>query len=563
MTADPASDLTAAPPAGGPPAPRERRRWWHLSTREGRPLVAHPHFGERATLLLFVCLAVLLLPLLQSDLWFDEILTWGDYGLRRYLGTVLTSYKVANNHILYSAILWVWLRLWDALAADYLWARLAMFHYLEVVLRLPSLLMGAATVWAMGRAGRRFFGLGGGFMVALLTAFSPIFLSFCWQVRGYSLSIMLGAFATIGALYLWQGERRRGLWWYVPAALLLPWTIPTNLMLSVSLWGFLAWSFWRRGSLRRELPLLGLLGLATAGGLAPYLPILPKLFAVLETTQGWDSGAAVLANLLLALAAQGGMFLLACLALRRQPELRDELAQPLPPGDVRAALPALLCWSLLPAALVALWRAPFPRGFAVYLAAGVFAAMYCYREGAIRRNRYFYLLVFFILSSTLVVSRISSNVTARALRRGEYRQDLLCQFYAGSHDLSNALSYLNASPEIPASTRIFLEYEQFPSAESYWRGLGRDRQQLECLNGGTQFPLRLRREAYKYATQLVLAYNQERAETLYRQVTGQTARLQELGRSGELGVFRVVLPVSGPGEGPLFEPDPPSPGVRI
>ena len=46
-----------------------------------------------------------------SDLWFDELVTLFDFAVKPHLGDIFLSYPVANNHILFSFSLWIWLHL--------------------------------------------------------------------------------------------------------------------------------------------------------------------------------------------------------------------------------------------------------------------------------------------------------------------------------------------------------------------------------------------------------------------------------------------------------------------
>lgn len=492
-----------------------------------KPVHSLPWFRRWGVVLVLLAFAVLALEYMRADLWFDELLTLHDYGLRPRLLDVFRQYKVANNHILFSAVLWVWLHL----------VRFGS----EEVMRFPSLLTAVLTIVLMERHGRRLFGRPAGFLLALVMAFSPVYLCFFYQLRGYSMSIFLGVVATIGSLYLVRGERQRGLRFFIPAAILLPGVIPSNVLVNLSLLLFVGVSSVRDGSWRRQKRLLALLGLASVGGLVLYLPILPKVVKVLTTTQGWDSGLRVTVHLVAALAAHAGIAGTVLFGLSRQRDV-SESYRGQPPPVLAAALPVLFACCALPILLVALLRAPFPRAFLAYLGPFTFCALWFYRPVLMRLNKYFYLTVFFVLSNALVWTRMTAFATQRELARGAYPQDLLQQYYGRNKDISTAAAHLAYSPMVTPQTKIFIEFEFYQSLATYWAGIGKRRSQIECLRGGSLFPLKLAQTHYRYLPQLVLAYNAARARQAYKNATGIDAELQPVVSPGELTIFRVLIP---------------------
>ena len=109
------------------------------------PLADTPGFQKWGLIGLLILFTVFTLDFMRTDLWFDELLTLGDYGAQQHLSGVFTNYEVANNHILFSAALWIWLRV-------------IRFIIAEEVLRFPCLLLALITISTLYVHGRRLFG---------------------------------------------------------------------------------------------------------------------------------------------------------------------------------------------------------------------------------------------------------------------------------------------------------------------------------------------------------------------------------------------------------------------
>ena len=144
---------------------------------EAVPLVQTAAFGRFALIAILVGFSLLGFSYLSSDFWLDEMLTVVDYASSDDITTIFRHYPVANNHILYSAVLWVWLNLVPGA--------------LEVGARLPCFVMAVATLCCMYLIGRSLMDRAAGFFMALLMGFSPIYLGFFYQMRGYGLAILL------------------------------------------------------------------------------------------------------------------------------------------------------------------------------------------------------------------------------------------------------------------------------------------------------------------------------------------------------------------------------------
>jgi mannosyltransferase len=85
----------------------------------------------------------------------------------------------------------------------------ATFGDSDLALRLPSALLGAASVLAMFRLGRRLFSPATGFWAALVTALMPFHLFYSQETRMYSLVFLLSALAILSMARLWSESGRR------------------------------------------------------------------------------------------------------------------------------------------------------------------------------------------------------------------------------------------------------------------------------------------------------------------------------------------------------------------
>ena len=546
------------------------------------PLADTPGFQKWGLIGLLIFFTVFTVDFMRTDLWFDELLTLGDYGTQQHLGGVFTSYEVANNHILFSAALWTWLRV-------------IRFVMAEEVLRFPCLLLALITISTLYVHSRRLFGNAAAYLLAVLLAFSPIFLSFFYQLRGYGLTIFLSLVATLGAFYIISGQRRKGTVMYVIGTVLLPGVIPSNLLFNGSLFLFLSWTLAARERspwqlaltyasmlvlviLRETLPFwfawfgsgatialmsVGIVvclpvlvwccwpvmrqiwipAIATVAGMAIYVPIWDDFRRVISSTGGWASGPAVAGHWFIAIAAHLGLFVIGCLCLRKQPKMRDvvdDAKDGKAPG-LRGSLWLLALCCIVPMLDVALWRAPYPRAFLAYLVPLTFCALIPFRNSFCRVDRFFLLLIFFILANDVVWFRLSDHYTRIALHRGEYRQDLIQQFYTRNEDIYYTTRALAQSPIMGSRTRIFVDFHEYIAFAQYWQWRGGRLDQVECLNGGGgRFAPRLKPQVYQFYPQLIVSYDPEFAQKSYEETLGLTVQLQEVYLPSPMRLFRVI-----------------------
>ena len=128
---------------------------------------------------------------IQQSLWYDEIFTLLHF-VEKPISYIVTHYITANNHILYSILSHVSIRL---------------FGDSELGIRLPALLFGILAVPALYFLARDAFGRRNGALSAFLLVISPYHIYYTQEARGYSGLIF---FSILSVLFLGkalQGNR--------------------------------------------------------------------------------------------------------------------------------------------------------------------------------------------------------------------------------------------------------------------------------------------------------------------------------------------------------------------
>jgi len=397
-------------------------------------------------------------PWLLSDLWYDEIVTLTDFAIGpRHDASILhvfRSYPVANNHVLFSAVAWCWVRFLQFSSAEYL-------------LRMPSVAFGVLTLLWILRDWPKWLGQRVAGVTAVLFAMSPVFCGFSWQLRGYSLSMLLGAVAVSGVMELTTGSHRRGLLLSVPAAFLLPLVIPTNALLPAAL--LLVPVFLGAGdpSLAVRVRRVAPVAVATLLGCSYYLTILPQFLHAAKETQGWPNGWLVFGNVLLGLLAHLGPLLL-LFAGRGRAVLRP------PDASVESWARLRLGWVLLLAGLVvvlvfvlALPSPPFPRVFLVFVPALSLAVMLGVRDLGFWSRVQPLMLIGLVVMHGYVWDRATTWLTQQQMRQGKYPQNLVQQFYRGDTELSGICRKVRAGEWRDRLVVIVAEHD-FPTFRYYW-----------------------------------------------------------------------------------------------
>ena len=407
-----------------------------------------------------VLLLVRLVPHLLSDLWYDEVVTLADFAIgpshANSILHVFRSYPVANNHVLFSAISWLWVRILHFNAAEYL-------------LRLPSLLFAFLTLFCIVWQWRKWLGVRVAGYAGLFLASSPVFAGFACQFRGYSLSILLGTLAVTGTMELASGSYRRGLLYCVPVALLLPLVIPTNALLVIGHLIFLLCWCWPDLSLGRRLKRLLPVAVGLGLGCAFYLTIWPQFTKAAAQTAGWSSSWPVAGNLALAMLAHSGpLALLFALKGFSLPWWRRRVADA---GGVLAW--RLFASCMLPVLLVLLLlrSAPFPRVFLVFLPTFSFCIMLTFRELKFWRDGRILLVVGLVVMHGFLWDRATTQLTEWQLGAGRHPQNLLQQYYRSSSALSDVARWARQDNGAERLLVVTDAYD-FPTLRYYWGLVG-------------------------------------------------------------------------------------------
>jgi 4-amino-4-deoxy-L-arabinose transferase-like glycosyltransferase len=145
---------------------------------------------------------------LNTDLWFDELLTLLNY-VRMPFGFIIARLPDQNNHIVFSLLSHASVQLFGESA----WA-----------VRLPSVIFGVLSLWALFLLGRRVLNTREALLACALATVSYHHIWFSQNARGY----MGLLFFSILATWIWVEARNRNdwRWWaaYVLAVALGMWT---------------------------------------------------------------------------------------------------------------------------------------------------------------------------------------------------------------------------------------------------------------------------------------------------------------------------------------------------
>jgi hypothetical protein len=181
-----------------------RMGWWRPTSSE--TTFPKPAWNRGNVILIAILLTATLLRLyrLNQGLWIDEIDTLVSYA-RAPFGEIVTSYKTQNQHFLYT----LFAHTFFVLFGESAWT-----------LRLPAVLFGVASIWALYLFAREVTDLREALLSAALLAFSYHHVWFSQNARGYSGLL----FWTLLASWLFVKGLERQLpriWLYYAAAVVL------------------------------------------------------------------------------------------------------------------------------------------------------------------------------------------------------------------------------------------------------------------------------------------------------------------------------------------------------
>lgn len=211
---------------------------------------------------------VLRLPGLGAGLWYDEIQTLVQY-VRQPMGTLVTTFDSTNQHLLYSVL-----------------ARMAVLAGGEsaATLRLPAVLLGAASLAAVVVFARRWLPAREGWLAAILLLVSYHHIWFSQNARGYT-GLLLGTLAGTAVFLdlLRRPTTPRLVWTY---AVVMALAVLTHVTALVVVAAHGAVWLWQVRSLEQGPRRWGpFAALALSGSLALlfYSPVLPQFVATLTT----------------------------------------------------------------------------------------------------------------------------------------------------------------------------------------------------------------------------------------------------------------------------------------
>lgn len=362
-----------------------------------------------------------------AELWYDEVLTLQRFVLPHYYeGGILTlfrDYPIANNHLLANAITICWLNLTGDIFG-------------EVLFRIPALLAGIGTIALVMFHWRKHLGDIPAALAGLMLAVSPVFTAYAYQLRGYSLAMLLATAAVSGILELANGKKNTGFILTALSGVLLPLVMPSNLVLAPVVC-ILSVALLREKSLAWKQCLLYQLPwcIGCCLGAAYYVTIFDQFKRAMAEPDGWNSSWLVLANVLLAFIVHALAWLIALIAAAWK-ATADERNQTKP--AVKTALAGIIAMVLALAAACLAARAdhaPFPRVFLIFLPVATFLLVRVSNGFSRYVNLHAAKIAVAIIVVGVVAERFSEALTDYQLKQGRIPDNLLQQYYRGAVDL--------------------------------------------------------------------------------------------------------------------------------
>jgi mannosyltransferase len=223
-----------------------------------------------AALAVVLALAALLrLPGVNTELWYDEIATLV-ISVRQPLAAILTEFPGVNQHPLFSVLSH---------------ASVMLFGEAPWSVRLPAVVFGVAAVWTVWAAGRQVLGRVEALTAAVLVATSSHHVWFSQNARGYTMLATFTLLSTVALLRLLERAERRDAVLYVACAVAGVYTHLTMAFVLVAHVLTIAGAWLagvpavRRASAARLIGIWALTIALIAVTYAPYMPDLLATFA--------------------------------------------------------------------------------------------------------------------------------------------------------------------------------------------------------------------------------------------------------------------------------------------
>lgn len=393
-----------------------------------------------------------------AELWYDEVLSLQLFILKHdTLAGLFRDYCIANNHFLANAIEWLWVRLCPIALGS------------ELSLRIPAILCGIGTLLTVHIGWRKWLGKEVAFATALLLAASPVFSVFAFQMRGYSLAMLLSALALTAMMHRLEKNTWRNCLALFTASLALPLVMPSAAMLPAAIVA----AFGLHSIFKGEQP-SETTGKRILHGIHQSLPaIIGAFLGVLYYTTlwadfqraraesgGWSSAWLVAGHLLLAFALH--------LAFFAWPLAKTSLSKRscdlLPKCILGAVVIAAAAVLLVPSPV---GRAPFPRVFLPLLPMLTLAAALAMKSTSPITAIPLKKLALISAIPGLLIGICCDSLTARQLDTRETPpQNLLQQYYRGNSPCSLNMSSLTNDSE---KRLILVNASDVPAFSFYWQ----------------------------------------------------------------------------------------------
>ncbi|MFA6930289.1 MAG: hypothetical protein WCT05_08180 [Lentisphaeria bacterium] len=395
-------------------------------------------FGKAVFPFVMLIFLIRILNWALGDISHDEVLSLGMYchGLEGEVPSfwsIFRNYTLANNHMLSSACYWLWLRVISVDSSS-------------LLLRLPSIAFGLLTLWLVSVQWRSWLGKRWSAVGGILLASSSIYTSFAYQIRGYSLSILLATLSVTALLELISSQGKRGQFLLCLSLFLQPLVMPSGVILAPAIALILLLVCIRQDkNVCAAVPII-LPGLLSAGLAGAYYLTLGSQVSMAAENAGrvavllWTRWSA-LGNVLLAFGLHAGILLLPIGNLLVSPGKGTSNQRVLPEGSFSnrqlvflllfsILLPILGMFLLAPAKLL-----PFPRNCLLFLPLFTFALLLAAREQHFFRRCPVVLICLLLLYAFAVESFFSWR-TGRLIQQGKRPLSLTMQLYRGANEFT-------------------------------------------------------------------------------------------------------------------------------
>ena len=403
----------------------------------------------------------------MGDISHDEALTIGMYcrgldGDTPPFLSVFRNYTLANNHILSTACYWLWLNIvpWGASS---------------MIVRLPSMLFAVLTLLVVSVGWRPWLGKRWAALGGVLLASSSIYAAFAYQVRGYSLTMLLSALSVTAMLKLISTRGKEGQFLLCLTLFLHPLVMPSSAILAPVIALVMTLVFFKQKFALRTTLAIVLPGLLSAGlSSAYYLTLGAQLEVAAENARRnvgflWNRWTAY-GNVLLAFAVHAGILLV---------PLAKQLWKPDVPSANRGIVPdaalsnrdlILILLGVMLLLITGMYLLsppellPFPRNALVFLPLFTFTILLAGREQRFLGGSPI-LLVCGILLQGFLADTFFSWRSRQLIEQGMRPLSLTMQLYRGANEFTRIAQMFK---EIGLQPQTLIITQDFDLATLLW-----------------------------------------------------------------------------------------------